>query len=143
MSNKDLTVQSLFKTEKLSKRMHDEDDSIKEYEYITDKILEDKLHLLDVNLSDQEVELLVLSLGNDIIPGSILLSDLSDRLTLLGIKENADVQSEGNEKDVEYEQSFYQESVKGDNEVPTSNGPGAVDKSNGSGDIYEGLPDKR
>lgn len=142
MRNKDKTVMTLFKTEKMIKSLHDDNGTKQEYLYITAKALQDKLQYLNVNLSHQEVELLMESLSNSIIQGSILLIDLSERLEKLGIKEHQELEPENN-KDNEYEQSFDEESVKGDNEVPQPNDQNAKANSNASENHYESIPDKR
>ena len=143
MRNKDKTVITLFKTEKIIKSLHDENGTKQEYLYITAKALQDKLQFLNVNLSHQEVELLMESLSNSIIQGSILLIDLSECLEKLGIKENQELEPENNEKDNEYEQSFDEESVKRDNEVPQPNDQNVKANSNASENHYESIPDKR
>ena len=117
MRNSNKTVESLFKTEKMSKKLHDSKGEKHEHFYITFKTLQNKMQSMNVILSHQEIELLMESLSNNIIQGSILLSDLSTKLSKLGIKEEI----ESAEEELEYDQNFEQEILEGDKGILPSN----------------------
>jgi len=86
MKIKNFTIHSLFQNESVVKKVLTEYGNESEYVYITPKDFQDKLNKLNVELTQNQMKALFNNLKNNVIQGSILLTDLAERLHKYGIK---------------------------------------------------------